>query len=54
MPTTTPCWRHTHVWLASCPDCTHWHLRTQLALRDGRRATAAHAYPATTASPPLP
>jgi hypothetical protein len=31
-----PCNRHgRHVWLAYCPDCTAWHLATQIARRDG-------------------
>jgi hypothetical protein len=36
------CHRHPrHVWIASCPDCTSWHLAGLRAGRGGNRAPAA-------------
>jgi predicted ATP-dependent serine protease len=38
MKMNTPCVRHSHVWMARCPDCTAWHLPREIA-----RRTAADA-----------
>ncbi|SDD50318.1 hypothetical protein SAMN05660690_4413 [Geodermatophilus telluris] len=39
------CHRHPrHVWIASCPDCTSWHLAV---LRAGRQARPAVSRPRT-------
>ncbi|HEX2075298.1 MAG TPA: hypothetical protein VHF92_16055 [Geodermatophilus sp.] len=32
------CLRHASRWLASCADCTAWHLSRQLAARDAAPA----------------
>ena len=46
MTATTPCYRHPRgIWIASCQDCTTWHL----AVAVGRRALAA--LPPTAAVP---
>jgi hypothetical protein len=46
MTATTPCYRHSRgIWLASCQDCTAWHLAVAL----GRRALVVP--PPTTAAP---
>ena len=39
----TACFRHPrHVWIASCPDCTAWHLAgLRAAPRTGDRAASA-------------
>jgi hypothetical protein len=39
----TACFRHPrHVWIASCPDCTAWHLAGVRATpRTGDRAASA-------------
>jgi hypothetical protein len=38
MTATTPCYRHPRgMWIASCQDCTSWHL----AVAIGRRAQTA-------------
>jgi hypothetical protein len=37
MTATTPCYRHPRgIWIASCQDCTAWHLAAAI----GRRALA--------------
>ena len=34
-----PCYKHTR-WMASCDDCTTWHLGRQIAARDADTRTA--------------
>jgi hypothetical protein len=47
MIATTPCYRHPRgTWIASCQDCTAWHLDAAV----GRRALAVA--PSTSAAPP--
>ncbi|MBB3084382.1 hypothetical protein [Geodermatophilus sabuli] len=36
------CHRHAR-WLAACPDCTSWHLATQLAARSVQAPAALRA-----------
>ncbi|MGY1706209.1 hypothetical protein ACI79C_16715 [Geodermatophilus sp. SYSU D00697] len=46
----TPCSRHARsVWIASCADCTAWHLAGALADRD-----RDHPAPGAAGSPPEP
>ena len=45
-----PCYTHTaHRWIASCDDCTAWHLGRQIAARDAARTRTA---PVLTLVPP--
>ena len=45
-----PCYRHTvHRWMASCDDCTAWHLGRQIAARD---AAGTWTAPVLTLVPP--
>lgn len=47
VPPTRPCTRHrATVWLASCPDCTTWHLAAQIARRNGVRPVGGAEAPA--------
>ena len=40
MSTTTPCYRHARkVWIASCDDCTAWHMALVSSPRDNDRPT---------------
>jgi hypothetical protein len=46
-----PCYAHTaHRWIASCDDCTAWHLGRQIAARDAARTRTA---PVLTLVPPI-
>jgi hypothetical protein len=50
MTASTRCFRHSaHVWIASCDDCTAWHLASEIA----RRNQGTHRY-APVASAPWP
>ncbi len=43
---TRPCTRHrASVWLASCADCTSWHLAAQIARRNGGSPVGGPAAP---------
>ncbi|MGY1679176.1 hypothetical protein [Geodermatophilus sp. SYSU D01176] len=45
-----PCYKHTaHRWMASCADCTAWHLGHQIAAREAARTRTA---PVLTLVPP--
>jgi hypothetical protein len=53
MIATTPCYRHSRTtWIASCSDCTAWHLAAALAGR-GAPARGAADFAALTPSRPL-
>jgi hypothetical protein len=40
MSTTTPCYRHARkVWIASCDDCTAWHMALVSSPHDNDRPT---------------
>jgi hypothetical protein len=54
MSTSTPCYRHPrNVWLASCDDCTAWHLAAAIARRDRASASPESRHVAVL-RPPLP
>jgi hypothetical protein len=46
MAPSTHCPRHApRIWMASCPDCTAWHLARAIALRDHASASSAGTMP---------
>jgi hypothetical protein len=52
MKASTPCTRHSHVWIAQCPDCTAWHLPLLIAGRAAADARGARS--PVVSSPSLP
>jgi hypothetical protein len=58
MSTITPCYRHARKgWIASCDDCTAWHMASVNSLRgnDRRKQPSFPAAPSRgDAAPPLP
>jgi hypothetical protein len=52
MTASTPCYRHPRrVWIASCQDCTAWHLAVAVGVRDLAVPPPTTTAPAATTAP---